>query len=209
VTLRNSTCQENEAGASGGAIALDPSYGRLSASFTGVDVLENRAGEYGGGVAVRPLRMRVGERKSTVLSLSVSGGRFEGNHAKKGDGGGLHVEGLVEESQRDTARVEIFDVRFLGNTAGGRGGGLFLGHVLERLILRGVTVQTNTAAGGGGLHLEKSRAWLWNCTVVGNRARDLSKAGGISWTREPPSTDHDTRVADNDPSDQREDDSSR
>jgi hypothetical protein len=111
--------------------------------------------------------------------LTVSDSAFE-NNAAAADGGAVrHAPG------RAGAVLRLTNVTFAGNTAAGRGGGLFVGSGPGPARLVHVTASGNTAADGGGVASETGLdVLLFNSVVAGNTATDVEGfadlAGGRS-----------------------------
>jgi predicted outer membrane repeat protein len=135
MTVTNSLFEDNvcnHANCDGGGLYLNSSFVTVTLSLTDTDFVNNTAGRAGGGVVANTFRV------NTV----VTGGRFEGNQAGIGDGGGMVVYGVV-----------LSGTQFLTNTSGSTqtfddgGGGL---NVQATAVLTNALFQGNHSDRGGG-----------------------------------------------------------
>ncbi len=172
VTIINSLFLSNTAFLGGG---LDASLS--SASITGTDFVGNSALWGGGG--------------ANIGAGTVSGSRFERNHATSQEGGGLTLlDGVVSNSQFLTnsavhggglmvhGTVAIQGVVFQGNEARDMGGGAYIG---RGAVLTGVTALNNRAGDGGGLFFSNisRQAAITGSVFSGNVATTTAGTDGV------------------------------
>jgi predicted outer membrane repeat protein len=157
----NLEIKNNRADGHGGGVTIN--NGIFGYDLSGVSVSGNVSARSGGGLYA------FGE----TVSMTVSGGRFEGNRANTGGGMAL---------ARDPD-VWLRDTDFLSNTATGNGGGVHTDG--DTSLLRG-TFENNRAAQGGGLFMDygptvivSGTQFVGNFALPDNSGSSTTNGGGI------------------------------
>jgi hypothetical protein len=92
------------------------------------------------------------------------------NAVVKGDGGGLGLGGIVPA-------VTVRDSTITGNSAGGRGGGVFVGEGDTLLFQRTLITDNQANKGGGAYFYDPASVTFEDSTIAGNSV--LNNGGGI------------------------------
>lgn len=157
------------------------------------DISNNKAASSGGGVSVG-----ADDNTSatwTYPTVTVSGGKIEGNTASKGNGGGVYMPGgafilnggeITGNTAQNGGGISISNGSFelgenaeftiSGNTATRYGGGLYVSDATREVIFDGGTIENNKASAGGGVALEKNSTLKLNANVENNNA---TNGGGV------------------------------
>lgn len=152
--FENNSC--NDTDCDGGGIYLGSSFVTATLALSNTDFVNNSAGRSGGGAVASSFR----------LHTLVNNGRFEGNTAVLGDGGGLNAY-----------RAVVTGTQFLTNTAGATqtfdngGGGL---DVQTTAVITNALFQGNHSdRGGGGLAAFLGPLTIQNTTFRHNTADEM------------------------------------
>jgi len=166
VEIRGGSMISNTANRAGGAIEINGTMtDSVSASISGVDLLNNRAGAAPGNGGALHI--------TGVANVTLNGGVVMGNVAAA-EGGGLWnsaVGTLTVDGTLITANQAS------GNDADQGGGGLFNDGgelMVSNAIIRG-NVADGSAGSGGGILNNKGRVTVVDSTIAGNRS---NRAGG-------------------------------
>lgn len=171
LTIRDSQFRDNSTFALGGAVDATPrgdrdAYaGSLSSTVAieGSSFETNRAEIAGGGAFL------------SASTITIGASRFEGNSTAYFEGGGLFIE---FDRLNDGSTASIDGSAFDGNTAAGRGGGIFAGGV--SLAITDTTITNNRATRDSG----PDRGGGPQCGNVGGP----SSGGGLFAYAEPGQT---------------------
>lgn len=181
IIVRDLTLADNAAGGDGGGLFmnLQTSGGTVPVQMETVTVTGNTSGTYGDGG---------GFYVEQVSSFDLTEGTFENNQTSvppagytQYDGGGIYLKKV------DTVAVD--NTAFVGNTARGDGGGMYVYDSNNEVHLQQVMFLDNVADGasaqesqGGGLHLDKvADATVYQALFAGNYSE--GEGGGIYWKR--------------------------
>jgi predicted outer membrane repeat protein len=174
VTVSGCTLTQNQAGASGGAIAtLAPSEeGVLGASLSisNSTLNTNTAAFEGGAIWADTARVL------SIAGSTITGNTVTSNQAGEGLGGGVAAD--------RTANVSISNTTISNNTAGTYGGGLYVHDDIggiTGLVVSNSTLNNNTAAtNGGGFYVDvlDDNANFTSVTVTNNTATNGKGGGG-------------------------------
>lgn len=150
VDIIGSRIERNQASADGGGLYING-----DAALTNTLVLTNTASRHGGGLHVITGR------------ADVLGGRFAGNRAVSGNGGGISLN----------KAINVSGTQIISNTAGGDGGGLLQWDSGQPVNVTNARFERNTASlRGGGLFINGNVA-LINTLVLTNTAN--ADGGGL------------------------------
>lgn len=181
IEILGSVYENNQASDDGGAVFIrtDPSAEVIISiddiTFQGNSALGTAGDGTGDGGAVHIAT-------NPAVSIDVDNTDFIGNQAD-GNGGGLEIEGLDPSSEVPVPAgpVNLFDVGFEDNTAGGAGGGASFSSgsiIIDRSGFVG-----NEGSRGGGLHVRRQafEATIANTGFAGNVASE--NGGGFALDR--------------------------
>nr|WP_230415400.1 right-handed parallel beta-helix repeat-containing protein [Micromonospora tarapacensis] len=165
-TVSHSTIKDNAASNDGGGINSEGSS--LTVTFTKVE--GNTGGDEGGGIYT------AGDRTAELRHLLIAG------NTASADGGGVWY---------GSSGGVITDSRFLDNTAGFNGGGLFTGILVDDdatggvllngfgLLISKTEFEDNDARQGGGIYHDAGDLEIRDSKIVKNFAGEAEGAGGI------------------------------
>jgi len=143
VDIIGSRIERNQASADGGGL-----YVNGDAALTNTLVLTNTASRHGGGLHVITGR------------ADVLGGRFAGNRAVSGNGGGISLN----------KAIKVSGTQIISNTAGGDGGGLLQWDSGQPVNVTNVRFERNQAGRDGGGLWTQGDLTMTNSLLISNTA---------------------------------------
>lgn len=179
---------ENEAGTSGGGLAI---YGYTNASGNNargdfefivddyLSIYKNKAEVSGGGIAFI-FTKDVTLEKGSTFSFDISGGLIKNNTAQK-DGGGIYLENSTDPEKNYEFTMKQSAGTIEENAAGGNGGGIYATkfNITGGEAQNSLKILKNEAKGNGGaIYLTGGSMSFRSLTVSDNHAVGLQSDGG-------------------------------
>ncbi len=165
IYMENSSISHNYATGGGGGIYAKSDATRISMTKNS-SIDYNNASTAGGGIYFYYTYCNVISSDKTA-SISYN------NTRDNGSGGGI----FFSEVRLATNEGEVSGVKLKGNTAEGRGGGLYINQKSVRVS--DCTIDNNKCDYwyGGGVYIKKSDVGFYNCTITNNNS--LKDGGGL------------------------------